>query len=86
MMYWTHIEETTPVARKEHECHLCGRPIAKGEKHHKHYGISSEVGRCSLRSHVACLERTRDWGHDEWESHDVGEFRAQIEEEERERA
>jgi hypothetical protein len=75
-MSWTHIEDTTPTARKPYKCYLCGLPIAKGEKHVKRYGIIEGEGRVSTRMHIACEALTRHWEDVDWEvAHDPAEFR-----------
>ena len=73
-MSWTHIEDSCPRARKDYVCELCGLVIPRGEAHRKRYGIT-EDGRMSFRMHEKCVELTAEWGQDEWDCHDFGEFR-----------
>jgi hypothetical protein len=81
-MSWTHLSDTEPVARKDHECGLCGRRIPKGEKHSARRGIGDN-GPETFRMHHACEARTRKWGQMEWECHDPMEFREAMERRER---
>jgi hypothetical protein len=43
------------VARKEHKCAYCSKPIAKGEAHDKWSGVYDGAF-CSNRAHFACLD------------------------------
>ena len=64
---------TFPKARKPHQCYLCGGRIEKGEEHRKDVGYYGDF--YSMRTHTACFALTKDWGADEWEYHDVFEFK-----------
>jgi len=51
------IEQTTPRARKEYRCNLCGCTIHKGEKHICQR--CKDEGRIySFRTHIACMDIT----------------------------
>jgi hypothetical protein len=65
---------TYPVARKEHRCYLCGRPIVEGQVHIKRVGLY-EGDFSSTRMHMRCENATRDWDEEEWGTHDEFEFR-----------
>lgn len=64
---WTHIEDTTPKARKEYRCYLCGLTIPQGIKHVKRVGADSGEGLVTVRMHEQCEMVTRDWHWDDWE-------------------
>lgn len=78
---WTHIEDTRPVARKPHQCYLCGLPIGVGERHVRRYGIS-EGHRLAFRMHEDCEQVTRDhdWYEETWLHLDEAEFRTELQE------
>ena len=58
------IEQTTPRARKEYRCNLCGCTIHKGEKYICQR--CKDEGRIySFRTHIACMNITDDLGMDE---------------------
>jgi len=68
------IKDTTPTARKDHYCGLCGLMILKGEKHVKRVGVG-EGGFGDFRMHTECEVVTHTWSYDCWESLDEYEFR-----------
>lgn len=76
-MSWTHLEDSTPVARKPHRCYLCNLRIEKGERHTKRTGVNDD-GLDSVRMHTACVAITADWDEDAWESIDPSEFRREL--------
>ena len=70
-MSWEHLRDAKPVARKQHRCMLCERPIAVGAQHVIRCGIShGEFS--SFRMHAACEEATRDWDEMDWECAEFG--------------
>ena len=73
-MSWTHIQDTTPKARKEYECLLCGMKIPKGAVHTARSGVGDD-GFDTFRMHHACEEKTRKWDAMNWECHDCMDFR-----------
>ena len=79
-MSWTHIEDTTPKARKEHRCILCELPIEKGVVHVARYGVDDE-GKVKVRMHIECEKATKGWSYEDWEVHDAYEFRKDMESE-----
>jgi hypothetical protein len=78
-MSWTHLSDTTPKARKDHRCGLCGLIILKGEVHVARRGIGDD-GPCTFRMHTACCKETVNWTEDEWECSDPQEFRSAMSE------
>lgn len=76
-MSWTHLEDTTPKARKEHRCYLCELPIPKGTVHVARSGVD-EDGFNKFRMHTDCEKITKPWGWEEWECHDAWEFREDL--------
>lgn len=73
-MSWTHLSDTTPKARKDYRCYLCGLPIPKGTVHDARRGIDDD-GALTCRMHLDCVKLTAGWREDEWECHDEQEFR-----------
>jgi hypothetical protein len=45
-----------PIARKRHVCCECSAPIEVGEKHFRGAGQWRELGFCTYRQHLACME------------------------------
>lgn len=75
-MSWTHLNDSTPVARKPHQCYLCEHEIPVGEKHLCRTGIDGEVRRpVTFRMHLGCHELTKGWDEDDWECFDPSDFR-----------
>lgn len=70
----THLGRTTPKARKQHRCWLCGFAIPIGEVHYKDACIY-EGDFNSTRAHLACDGHTKDWKTEDFEYHDEWEFR-----------
>lgn len=73
-MSWTHILETTPVARKGHHCYLCGNTIEAGTRYIRRVGIG-DGGFGVAKMHPDCESLTKDWDDFDWEAHDETEFR-----------
>lgn len=73
-MAWQHLEDTRPMARKEHACYLCGRPIAVGQRHVRRVGTDSGEF-VTTRMHEACEALTTEWIEWDWECHDQAAFR-----------
>jgi hypothetical protein len=72
-MCWKHLNDTTPKARKEYSCHLCGLPIAVGTVHVARRGVyDGEAVTC--RMHSDCETVTRDWSADDWETFEPSDF------------
>lgn len=71
-MSWTHVEDTTPKARKDYRCLICDEIIPIGEKHTKRMGFT-EDGPDSFRMHLECDEMASSWSSDEWECHGPGD-------------
>ena len=79
-MSWTHFSDTLPKARKEYPCHLCGLPIAKGDKHCARRG-ACDGDVVTQRMHIACEKAADDWTMDDWEtSIDHAAFRQMMKE------
>ena len=76
-MSWTHLEDTNPKARKEHQCYLCERPIPRGTIHVARTGVNDD-GICTFRMHTECEKITKPWSWEEWEYHDSCEFRLEL--------
>ena len=56
-------------ARKDHYCNLCGFKILAGTKYEYHNWI--DLGSVhEMKYHSCCVEKTKNWAHDEWESWD----------------
>lgn len=52
------IDETKPIAHKEHVCDLCNRKISKGQKYRRQF-IRGDGGETwSFKGHEECLELT----------------------------
>jgi hypothetical protein len=78
---YAHLNDTTPVARKDHRCLLCGLQIAKGEKHLARRAVfEGEIG--TDRMHLECHQVTLDngWTNDDWENQDEQYFRMELQE------
>ena len=73
-MSWTHLEDTTPKARKEHRCYLCELPIRKGTIHVARSGVGDN-GIEKFRMHAECEKITKPWIEQDWENHDAWDFR-----------
>ena len=67
------VEETQPVAKKDHRCYLCGLTIQKGIVYVRRFCFDD--GPFAAKMHLACEELTREWDRFSWEEHDEGEFR-----------
>ena len=56
----TKLSETTPRARKEYSCLICGQQIRKGERHQKFVCLDDDSldpnKFRSFRSHIQCPE------------------------------
>lgn len=56
----TKLSETTPRARKDYTCLICGLPIRKGEQHQKFVCLDDDTLDSnkfrSFRSHIQCPE------------------------------
>nr|DAU56155.1 MAG TPA: hypothetical protein [Caudoviricetes sp.] len=52
------IDESKPIARKEHICNLCSRKISKGQRYRRQFirGDGGEIW--SFKSHEECCELT----------------------------
>lgn len=86
-MSWTHLSDSTPVARKPHRCYLCEGEIPKGEKHLCRTGIDGEAGRpVTFRMHLGCHELTKGWDEDDWGCFDPSDFRYGLAEAEKAKA
>ena len=73
-MSWTHLSDTRPRARKQHQCILCRLRIRKGARHvHRTGVVDGEL--VSSRMHAVCEAATRDWDDDAWDCHADQEFR-----------
>jgi hypothetical protein len=72
-MTWTHLSDTTPRARKRHQCCLCGEVIEREEQHVARRGISEGVPITS-RMHPECEAATRDWDDETWETVEPGDL------------
>jgi hypothetical protein len=70
-MSWTHIEDSTPKAKKEYQCFLCGEVIKIGERHVRRFGYY-DGDSLSSRMHVECEEESREWDQQDWESISFG--------------
>jgi len=66
-MSWTHLEDKTVTARKEHRCLLCNEPIPKGSQYVRRTGIESGEGHATLHMHPECEEVTDYWDDQDWE-------------------
>ena len=73
----TCIEETTPIAKKEHLCGLCDLPILKGTKYIRRYGID-EDGKFAFKMHIECEQFTHDWDEMDWVCFAPTEFRNEL--------
>jgi hypothetical protein len=72
-MSWTHLADTTPTAKKSYRCYLCGREIAKGEKHIHRTGIYDKTV-FRFRMHTLCGANTTDWNASDWEGFEEGQL------------
>jgi len=72
------IAEDIRVARKVHECSLCGLDIAKGERHLAQF-CKDGGDVYTARAHLACQEATeRDgWDAQDFEYNDQFSFRTE---------
>ena len=70
------LSESSPIARKQHRCDLCGLPIVVGEKYNRRTGVW-DGSMATMKVHVACDEvASRIYTHqDDWESIDPCDFR-----------
>jgi hypothetical protein len=58
--------DTTPKARKNYRCYMCGEQISIGTTHKKWAGVY-EGDFHSDRAHLECIEAVKNWDVDEWE-------------------
>jgi len=72
-MCWKFLNDTTPKARKEHRCELCGLPISVGQEHVARRGVF-EGEAVTQRMHTDCEAVTHGWREDDWENRDEHEF------------
>lgn len=72
MMSWVQLHYETRVARKEHQCYLCGENILVKEIHRHQVGVMDGEYFDSLRFHVECRKETEDWDEGDWESFEEG--------------
>lgn len=70
-MSWTHLKDDHPKASKEHQCFLCGNPIATGSVHVKRTGVG-DGGIDTFRMHELCEKQTEDWDLMDWECFEWG--------------
>jgi len=70
-MGWTHLRDTRPTARTEHECHLCLEPILAGEKYVRRVGVRDGYV-INMAMHVTCEKLTQDWDEMDWETYSPG--------------
>lgn len=73
-----HLSDTTPKARRNYLCYLCGRMILKGEVHVARRGIDID-GPYTCRMHPGCEQETKTWTEFDWEIHDCVDFREELE-------
>jgi len=76
-MSWNHLEDTSPKAKKEYRCYLCGLKINIGEKHIKRTG-TADFEFITQRMHIDCEKLTNDWDENDWENFDEAEFRQDL--------
>jgi len=73
-MYWIHLSDTVPRARKEYHCDICATRIERGEVHVARRGILEEH-LVTMRMHLECEELSSNWTEDEWECHLPGDVK-----------
>ena len=72
-----HLIDKFPRARKSHRCYLCGGTIDKGVQYVLRTGVyDGAIYRDKM--HAECERRTKGWDPDEWDFHDEGEFRKEL--------
>ena len=72
-MSWRYIEQRTVKARKDHWCLLCMEAIPRGTQYARRTGIN-EDGPVTMHMHIECEAATAEWGVEEWETFECGEF------------
>lgn len=60
--------------KKDYRCRLCGFKILKGVKHEAR-SMTDEGTAYTYRMHQWCEVKTQNWKVDDWETHDIHEFR-----------
>jgi hypothetical protein len=70
-MNWTHLRDTKPTARKEHQCFCCCEPIMIGDTYVQRSGVM-DGNLDTFRMHLECEEATREWDLFDWESFSSG--------------
>jgi hypothetical protein len=76
-MSWYCLDNKEVVARKQHNCYLCDHPINKGDIHVSRSGIG-DYGPVRIHMHIDCEKHTQKWKDDDWELHDVMDFREML--------
>lgn len=78
-MSWQHVSDAKTVARKPHECGLCGLPIEAGSTYINRRGFDDD-GPVSFRMHAECEAVTQSWELQDWETGwDPIDFRFEME-------
>lgn len=72
-MSWTHLGDSTPVARKIHRCYLCGEIIPAGERYVSRRGIfDSELS--ITKMHTECEKESQSFDVMDWEVFSEGDM------------
>lgn len=66
-MSYTHVNDSSPIARKRHVCMGCGESIAPGEKYLRRFGFG-EYGPQTDTWHFECEQFAFGDGDSIWES------------------
>lgn len=72
------IDESNPIARKEHICDLCSRKISKGQRYRRQF-IRDDSGEVwSFKGHEECCELTSIIDFSDYEGVDCNAFEEAI--------
>ena len=70
-MSWTHVEDREHVARKRHDCYICGEGILPGTRYVRRFGaVDREFW--TAKMHLECRDMSNDWDLMDWETFEEG--------------
>ena len=67
------LSNSTPKARKQHQCYLCAKPIEVGSTYVRSSG-TYDGNFWTIAMHVACEAQTKDWDETDWETFSPGDL------------
>jgi hypothetical protein len=73
------LSSSTPMARKQHQCYLCAKPIEAGAVYVRNTGVTDR-NFWSIAMHVRCEMEAWDWDATDWETFSPGDLQQWSEE------